>query len=249
MSTNSEYYKEWYAKNREKRAITRSSRYHNEPSYKARVLALSRTSRERSKKNKIAVQDRIPRFKILEAEIQGVRKKVFTIGAISALLGISKQALRLWEKNGTIPASPLKDGYGCRLYSALMILEIESILVGLGKLTEIPKHTLQGRLLQIQLADGTVKDVWLFRVGVASRIAGISVATFSSLEEKGMIPDTKILGTKKCQRLYTREMIESIKQGLQKGPHTIENADRIKNFTTVEWEKLGFNKARKVDNV
>ncbi len=50
------------------------------------------------------------------------------IGKVAAELGVSRSALRLWEKNGLIPAAPRLAGSGRRVYVVDDIEDIRSRL-------------------------------------------------------------------------------------------------------------------------
>lgn len=90
-------FSKWYANNKEKLAKARSDKYHSDPEYRQKALESAARYREKASRDTEAVEPQHFR------DIDGVRREVFRIGAVAALIGRDEQTIRLWESRGVIP--------------------------------------------------------------------------------------------------------------------------------------------------
>lgn len=251
-------FREWYELNGKRLNEKRKQRYHEDTAYRERVLKTNQESRKKqrdtsdetpSEKRVVRPRSDEKRFKTVDAEVDGVRERLFTIGALAQALGCSIQAIRLWERQGYIPATPIRSGKGKngdRLYTQEMVEEFRRILTAQGRLSgsrggaASPK--LRGLKRYIRLADGRVKETQLFLIGALAEAVSRNVVTLEQLETKGFLPRTPFLASSVKRRLYTAEMISAVKAAFEDRGGDIRGEDAWKAFhddVLERWTALG----------
>lgn len=253
-------FNEWYAANGKTLNKSRRSRYKNDPDYRERVLAQNKESREKRRQSQ-AVQKAAERkarkfkakaepWKTVEMVVKDKKGKeievtVFTIGALAAALGCSVQAVRLWERQGVIPKTPLRSGKGDRLYTVEQMEMMQELLKKQGKLDEDKvRATSEPREFQrkIKLKNGKTREWVLVRVGVLAKEIGRGVITIDQMESRGVLPVTPFRASSRQYRLYTYAMISVVKKAMNKRGEIIRGKDQWAGFydeVVSGWTKLG----------
>jgi DNA-binding transcriptional regulator YiaG len=260
-------FKEWYDANGEKLNKDRRTRYHTDPEYRKQVLAQNKASREK-RREATAEQKGAERaarkfkaktepWKTVEITVKDKKRKpyqvtVFTVGALAAALGVSVQAVRLWERQGVIPKTPLRSGKGDRLYTVEQLEMMQELLKKQGKLDEDKlNETRVARefLRKVKLSDGKVEE-WVFvRVGVLATEIERGVITIDQLEARKLLPQTPFRASTRKYRLYTRAMVGVVKKAMEKRGETIRGAEQWAGFyeeVSAGWKKLGVDKGAKL---
>lgn len=239
-------FKEWYELNGRRLNNQRKSRYHTDPNYRNKVLQTNQESREKRKQStteerkaeKKAIRVRLSerKFKTVDAVIDGVSEKLFTIGALAEALGCSIQAIRLWERQSIIPPTPLRTGKGQtgdRLYTTGMVETIRTILIAQGRLKDRDvkeKQKPRPLLRFIRLANGKVVQTKLFLIGVLAKEVHRNVVTLEQLESKGILPRTPFRASSVGRRLYTGDMIATVKKAFESRGGEIRGEEAWKGF-------------------
>jgi DNA-binding transcriptional MerR regulator len=258
-------FKNWYGENGEKLNKDRRNRYKTDPEYRARVLAQNKVSREKRRKataEQKAAEREARKFKakaepwktvemtVKDKNGKAVEVTVFTIGALAATLGVSVQAVRLWERQGVIPKTPLRSGKGDRLYTVEQLEMMQELLKKQGKLDEDKlNETSPPRefLRKVKLANGKTKE-WVFvRVGVLATAIDRGVITIDQMEQRGVLPVTPFRASSRKYRLYTRAMIAVVKKAMNKRGEVIRGKDQWAGFfdeVSNGWKKLGVEGAK-----
>lgn len=255
-------FKEWYELNGKRLNAQRKAKYHGDPEYRARVLRTNQESRAKLKestqaerkeeKKAIKLRAQEKRFKTVVAEVDGVTETLFTIGALAKALGCSIQAIRLWERQGVIPPTPLRTGKGSsgdRLYTEAMVSEIRTILLAQGRLRsqavkEKPKD--RALLRYIRLSNGAIKQVPLYLIGVLAKHVHRNVVTLEQLEAKGFLPRTPFRVSSVGRRLYTGAMIQAVKQAFESRNGEIRGEPAWQSFhadVLAQWTSQGVMQA------
>jgi DNA-binding transcriptional MerR regulator len=214
-------FKKWYEENKGTFNAARKERYKNDPEYKAKVLRQNQEARRRRKERAIqeGAQRRLatkvtlsPGWKEVDTlyDMEGnvVDGSGVTIGAVAGALGRSPQTLRLWEERGVIPGTPYRSGRGDRVYTMEQIAEIRELAGTLPKRKQRAKDAFLFR--SIVQADGTVRSVRLFRVGMLAEAIDRTRVALVQLERQGRLPRTP-LRMANGHRLYTYEMIIAVR--------------------------------------
>jgi DNA-binding transcriptional MerR regulator len=256
-------FKNWYAEHGGRLNKDRRKRYRDDPDYRKRVLAMNRTSRERRRKEQ-AEQRRAEReasklkprplpFKTVEATVttedgEEVQAKLFTIGALARTVGCSVQAIRLWEKQGVLPPTELRNSKGDRLYTAQQVEMIYELMKQQGRLNEAEGNEPRKRekpkpfMRDVRFPNGRVENLPLFRIGVLAQAIGRTVLTVEQMEQRGALPPTPFRAASTRYRLYTGEMIEAVAQAMDARGGSIRGKERWRSFhddILKEWKSLG----------
>lgn len=237
-------FRDWYEANGERLNEKRKAKYHNDPKYRDKVLKTNQDSRAKRKStskksgDKRASRARTDekRWKTVEAVVDGVRETMFSIGALAQALGCSIQAIRLWERQKLIPATPIRTGKGKngdRLYTRAMVENIREILTAQGRLAGVGSRERNGaRALKrfVRLASGKVAETRLFLIGALAKAVGRNVVTLEQLEAKGFLPRTPFRASSVGRRLYTADMIEAVKLAFEDRGGDVRGEEAWKGF-------------------
>lgn len=217
-------YKEWYEANGGSYNTTRRQRYKDDPAYRKSVTDRNRVARDERKKVasterqavKLAVKTRSPRrsWREVDGIVDGTDKelKLVSIGALAKMVGRSVQSMRIWERSGLLPATEYRTEKGDRLYTPVAALEFYERVKKEGKLKERSAPAAHKAVeYVVRLSDGTKKRVQLFKIGALAGSTGRSIVNLEQIESKGFLPETPLRTGRGGHRLYTSEMIESVK--------------------------------------
>lgn len=238
-------FKDWYKDNSTDLNKDRRSRYETDPDYRERVLETNRASRERQRQARLKEQAKAKKAKKVvvkkapwkEVSVEtgaATPQKLYTIGYLATALGRSVQVIRLWEKQGVIPPTPLKSAKGDRMYTPEMIDSIHEILEKKGRLKENTRGKRRPLKAVIRLNDSTTIETPVFRIGKVAAALGKSVVTLEQMERNGTIPPTPFR-TSADHRLFTGPMIESLKTVFD-GAH---DGEGLTPAVIKGWSKLG----------
>jgi DNA-binding transcriptional MerR regulator len=257
-------FKEWYEENGEALNKSRRNRYQTDPEYRQRVLDANRESREKRRKKereekfkerqaqKLRDTDK-QSYKVVTAGVGEATSRLFSIGAVAKTLGCSVQAVRIWEKRGLLPETPLKNTKGDRLYTEEQVTFIHDLFVAKGKVD--PNRTLETPEIRsfprsvLFKGKKNPQTVDLFRVGELARAISRTVVTVDQMEELGRLPKTPFRASKTKYRLYTVEMINVVKAAMDKRLGHIRGKAAWKSFhdeVLDGWKKLGVMGAKLV---
>jgi len=267
-------FKEWYEDNSTEWNKQRRGRYDSDPKYRALVLERNRKSRAATRKARLSEQKvessakrtRVSaRWKQVEVEIDGRKVTLFSIGRIARRLGVSVQAIRLWERNGTIPPPSNAEGREGkdRLYSHEDVEHIRDILTKTGKIekrderdTSIVRvrNSTVGHEREVLYKNGKKKTETLYTVGVLAEAVGRTVVTLEHLERRGDLPKTPLRSQfttaegeeRPGRRLYTVKMIAVVEKAFASRPGLIRGRpawDSFKAEVAAGWQKTGVMQA------
>jgi len=178
---------------------------------------------------------------------------LFTIGALAKALGCSIKAIRLWEKNGVVPETPIRSPKGDRLYTAEMVDTIRTVLHKQGRLSKtkmVAQSRPKGLVKKVQFANGGMKEVRLFRIGALAKVVGRTVVGLQQMEQKETMPVTSLRASSVKYRLYTVRQIEVVKDALDKREGTIKDrADAMEFRKEVDagWKRIGVIGAKVIE--
>lgn len=257
-------FKEWYERNGDKLNKDRRRRYDEDPEYRARVLEMNRKSRAVRQKEQAVdrekardareVNVRLKPWKTIEAKIGKKGKQATatlrTIGALAKALGVSVQAVRLWEKQKVLPPAPLRNEKGDRLYTQEYLDMATKVMRQQGRLDpdrlSQPAET-KAFLATVQLGKKEIQ-VTMFRIGTLARAIRRTVVTLEQMEAKGYLPETPFRWGKKTRyRLYTADQMTAVRESLSARGGSIRGPENWKKFfDEVEstWERQGVYQAK-----
>lgn len=222
-------YKEWYEENKEALSERRKRRYETDAEYRKQTLLRNQKAREERRANRTSAEaeskaTRLGRggFWVLRPEASGVSEDVYTIGLLAQILGVSRQTIRVWERDPEVDlASALRkgpEGFELRYYT---VAQLETVIRRLREAKYItPKRAerglaalniLRGGDLAEEFAeeyedglevpgvargvvwpDGTVRRVKLYRLGALAQAVGRSLCALGILERRGALPETPL---------------------------------------------------------
>ncbi len=240
-------FREWYALNAKRLNERRKQKYHSDPDHRQKVLDTNQESRRRrknatkgSKKKSLRARTGGQRYKIVPGVVEGRTEPLVTIGALAETLQCSIQVIRVWERQGLIPKTPLRSGKrsrGDRLYTRGQVEEIRTILKAQGKLSSAgvvedrPTRTESRELKRwIRRKNGKVVQVPLLLIGELARAVGRNVATLEQLEARGFLPETPFRTSSVGRRLYTEKMILAVQAAFKKRGGEIRGDEAWQSF-------------------
>lgn len=91
----SNYYADWYAKNKKRLSDKRKERYYSDPEYRAKVLSYSKRKRENSGGPP-------------SIEINGAKVPLMTLTEAAEAVNVSRESMLNWEKKGLLPETPYR---------------------------------------------------------------------------------------------------------------------------------------------
>ena len=138
QTSQNAYYKDWYARNKEKLSVERRKKYHTDPEYRQSILEKGKEWREKTGYSRVGSGQVGPR-PVRSIEVNGEAVTVYTIGYLSKLIGVKPQTIRAWIKRQILPETKHKDRGKNRLWTGS---EIEAIVSAVR--TAIEK---QGRIV------------------------------------------------------------------------------------------------------
>lgn len=120
------YWKEYWAKNRERILALRKARYAEDKQYREGVIARAKERYWRKNAKKALVEKEIPKrikesSRTLRPRVipgpNGEAITVYHIAELGRMCRVSTETLRSWEERGIIPKATMIDEYGRRWYS------------------------------------------------------------------------------------------------------------------------------------
>ena len=248
-------YAEWYARNGDKRNALRREQYQSDPGYRDKVLEQTRKSRAKHKKEAnppciLPSDDPVTRspWKEMTVEVKlkdGTveERTVVTIGAVAQALGVSLPCLRLWEKNGKIPKAPYRSLKNDRLYPPAMVVKLyEEMKTKNGGIKKGRRPRMKSYGLPVKFKSGE-REVMLFSIRQLAESCGRTVSSLSYLLDKDLLPDTPLRHPKTNYRLYTKDMIDGVREGFQRIGE--KNNGRswagLKPFVSAAWDDIGID--------
>jgi len=254
------YFQEWYESNRGDLNERRRERYANDPEYRAKVQKWNQLARER-RRAKADEEEREARgavkmkasgsWKTVEIEVDGVKVRMFTIGALAKATGKGISTIRVWEKNGTLPETPYRSKKGDRLYTLEMVESVQRALRKAGKLNvgvlrAKARPPYVEREVCFQGVDEPVR-LRLYKVGTLAKAVGRTVVAITQMEKRGVLPRTPFVLSALEYRLYTLDMIEVVQAAFDKRGGTIRGRSEWDDFhdeIVDGWTRLGIMDAR-----
>lgn len=249
-------FKEWYEAHGVSLNQQRKRRYVEDSEYRQRVLDRNREARkgararrlEERKAARSATVYPVARrqMRMVEWDVGGQKIQMFTLGMLAQALLKSPRTLYKWEARGLLPETPHRTEKGDRLYTITQVEEIRAKLEDLGKLEPGIKARASGRpprgvRLDV-VRNGGKPEPWVFfRAGVLAKVLGRTVETLQEWEGKGILPETPFRVSQKRHRLYSPEMIESVKNALDDVGGTMreDTAPQFAARVLTDWKKLG----------
>lgn len=250
-------FKDWYKENHGEWNEQRRNRYKTDPKYKATVLERNRKHRNERKKEEQKKREgerekqkllQRPGWKTFVNIVDGEKVELVTIGAYAQALGVSVQAIRLWERNGVIPppGTPRASGQQ-RVYTAEEVERSRGILLSQGRISEHPPvpdkedrvHPYERLVLY---PNGRTRKENMYTIGVLAHAVHLTVVTLSHHERKGYLPRTPFRGSSVRRRLYTKAMIDIVLQAFESRSGGIRGKKAWKEFhgeVLAGWTKLG----------
>jgi len=126
----SQYWSEYWGKNRDDILKRRRDRYNSDPEYKKRMQEIRKRNYEKNKvlKVKKPESDFVSiRSKPIILELNGQKMLMYDIEYFAKKIGRSVATVRYWERKGILPKTPYKGSRKC-LYSKEMIKAVYNAL-------------------------------------------------------------------------------------------------------------------------
>ena len=123
MVSNKDYYREWYAKNKERRNAMRRDRYKSDPVYAELCRKRSKAFRDRANGEKPEVDDSIlDELGSYYVYIDDKPVPANTVADMAEMLGRSTATVYKWIWSGLLPETPFQ---GPRLYTDKMVSAVK----------------------------------------------------------------------------------------------------------------------------
>lgn len=249
-------FRAWYEKNHEGWNEKRRGRYATDPDYRATVLERNRkhrnekkieTQSEREEARAAQLYTPKPGFKKFVTMVGGKKVTQFTIGRYAQRLGVSVQAIRLWERNGVIEGPLTRASGNQRVYTEVEIEKNRKILLAQGRISKFPEvPTIAERahpyVREVLYPNGRFRKERMYTIGVLAQTVHLTVVTLSHHERKGYLPRTPFRGSSVKRRLYTKPMIDVVTAEFDKRRGGLRGMKAWKAFyndVLVGWTKLG----------
>lgn len=256
----SPYFQEWYDENRDDLNARRRERYAKDEAYREKVQRWNRDARARrrkaaekeEKKAKRAVKIQTSgQWKTVEVEVDGVKVRMFTIGALAKAIGKGISTIRVWERNGVLPETPYRSKKGDRLYTLEMVESIQAALKKAGKL-DIGVLKEKKRPAYVErdvLFNGTAKPkrMRLYKVGALAKAVNRTVAALTQMEKREVLPKTPLVSSSLEYRLYSIDMIEVVQRAFDVRGGVVRGQSEWEDFydeIVDGWTRLGVMDAR-----
>lgn len=256
----SPYFQEWYEENRDDLNVRRRERYANDKAYRDKVQKWNKDARHRRRKSAEREERKAKRavklqtsgqWKTVEVEVDGVKVRMFTIGALAKAIGKGISTIRVWERNGVLPETPHRSNKGDRLYTLEMVESIQSALKKAGKL-DIGVLKEKKRPVYVE------REVWfpgepkpkrmrLYKVGALAKAVNRTVAALTQMEKRKVLPKTPLVSSSLEYRLYSIDMIEIVQKAFDVRGGTVRGRSEWEDFhdeIVDGWTKLGVMDAR-----
>jgi hypothetical protein len=208
--TQQKYFQGWYEENGDDWNERRRQRYAEDPEYRKKVRRWNKEARNRRKveerKEKRAARKAMKiqpsgAWKTIEVEVDGVKTRMFTIGALARVLGKGISTIRVWEKKGVLPETPHRSSKGDRLYTVEMVEAIQETLWRVGKLERtkevVRKKKKPSYVVRKVKFKGQRKpqEVQLFKIGSLAKAVGRTVVALTQMEKRGVLPRTPLVAS------------------------------------------------------
>jgi DNA-binding transcriptional MerR regulator len=253
------YFQEWYEDNCDELNKRRRERYAEDPEYRKRVQRWNRDARARRRKEaekeerkaKQAVKIQTSgAWKTVEVEVDGVKVRMFTIGALAKATGKGISTIRVWERNGVLPETPYRSKKGDRLYTLEMVESIQAALRKAGKLNiAVLKEKKQPAHVERKVyfkGKGPVR-MRLYKVGTLAKAVNRTVVALTQMEKRGVLPKTPLVSSSLKYRLYTLDMIEVVQAAFDRRGGVVRGKSEWEDFydeIVDGWTRLGIMDAR-----
>lgn len=258
-----DYFKEWYDENREDLNARRREKYAQDPEYRAKVQQWNRDARARRRKDEEKEDRRTRRavkirpsgqWKTVEVEVDGVKVRMFTIGALAKAIGKGISTIRVWERTGVLPETPHRSNKGDRLYTLEMVEAIQKSLKRAGKLDigvlrekKRPAYVDKPILFN---GHGTPIEMRLYKIGTLAKAVSRTGVALIQMEKRGVLPKTPLVSSSLEYRLYTVDMIEVVQAAFTKRGGVVRGAGEWEDFhdeIVDGWTMLGVMDARVIE--
>lgn len=250
-------FQQWYAKHGDSWNERRRSRYSDDPAYREKVLERNRQHRQEKR-----AEQKVQTAKETSARKGAVRRRwksvtldgveYYTIGSLAERLGVSVQAVRLWERQGLIKPPVQRftaSERGPRIYTLEEIEQIRAQLKSQKRLPEPGARNAGGVRAyerEVVYAGGKVKSELLYTIGTLARTIPKTVVTLEHHERDGKLPATPLRGSSVRRRFYTLSMIEVVKEAFDRWGPAVRGDDwqKFHDHVAAGWKKLGVNGAK-----
>jgi DNA-binding transcriptional regulator YiaG len=125
-----EYQKQYWVEKRTTLLAKRKERYHNDPEYRAKVIATAKERYQRLRAQKPVVKRTVPKSvsdatrTLRPRAVMGAGGKLVMVQHMAELARrcmVSPETLKTWEQRGVIPPPTMLDEHGRRWYSPAYI--------------------------------------------------------------------------------------------------------------------------------
>lgn len=263
IETRSQF-QEWYAENGDDLNAKRKERYANDPAYRDQTLRTNQRWRdkrkranrkEREKQRKAAkLKPTESTWKTVDIEVDGVLTPMYTIGALARAIGRGISTVRVWEREGILPATEHRSPKGDRLYSVDQVAKLRKLLKKTGRLKDAKllqkKRVPEAVVRMVKFKDGERRQMRLYKVGTLASVVGRTVVSLTQMEKMGRLPITPLRASSLAYRLYTHAMIESVEEAFSHFGGTVRgNAEWDEFFLRIRknWTSQGIIGARVVE--
>jgi DNA-binding transcriptional MerR regulator len=178
-------------------------------------------------------------WRVIEMEVDGVKRSFLTIGAVARALDRAVSTLRVWEREGLLPKTPYRSDSGQRLYTLEQLQEIRLRAKKDPKFADlVRKRKRTDEIVRmVRWVDGTEEKVALYRVRVLAQEIGRTPQTIRLMERRNGLPPTP-LRSGNNQRLYTMGMIDAVKKACVNKKYA-SCWSEIYLYVLTKWQEMG----------